>query len=331
MKESSTHLLAVCLGIFITSTSGSASAQKTPEFHLELHNGQSHYLTGVSIPLDLVVTNTTDEAIGVEQYGMPRDEFFIEPEKGWVQWKMMYSQSTFGIAEIEKGDSIRTELSSGPWVFLQPGHYLIKDKTTRIDPGMQNKPDKPVLTNSVAIDISSRSEAVEHEQIQSAMAIIHANSHATGPKKLEAYKATAQLAVLAGQEALRAKLEVILSDKTLMTGMLNLAMVTTRDLDLQLSLLQEAWSNPLQPPYPNILRALSVTRAMLRQGKLYPSDLTYSKGKSDDPERLNDLHDLMRSLPSRSGESRTVALQLLLSSPDLSAEDLAEVRAAAGQ
>jgi hypothetical protein len=147
------------------------------------------------------------------------------------------------------------------------------------------------------------------------------------------------LAALQGYDALRAKISLILEQDDDMRGATREALATTRNLPLQLSLLEAAWNDPQRPPIYDMHAALQETRALLRGEMLQGSTMSVGGSKGNErvaarlaaKEHAADMEALIDSLPKRSGQSRTDAAYYLLEDHSLSPAQIAVVKPVALQ
>jgi hypothetical protein len=340
-----TLLLPAAL-IFFTLTE-SLSAQKMsdpvvlgsePEVRLEVHESKSQFFIGERVELDLVFRNTTSDQYLLNNtlYGDIADAVEIAPASGLVQWRGRSGHDYSSVTNLgSKEFRIPIVLNEG-FVFREPGHYEIRVTTNRLSRGgnlVHIKPLGPIATNAVAIDMQKMPAETETKLIEQAR-------NAIGPADTQMHRgdrergqAMAKLADLQGDEALRAKLDLILAGDEQMRTYSAEAMASTRNLQLQLELLEGAWRNPQQMPLYDMPGLLAETRSLL-QGKSLPGwRMFISVPNANDPEikrstdeRTADMKALLETLPQRSGANRAAALYYLLDFPGLSDADTDKVR-----
>ena len=339
-------VLQAALTLFVLA--GSLPAQQTPvpsvpgpapEVRLETHDGKSHFYIGELVALDLVFRNTTQEPymLNGTDYGDLADRVEIAPAKGWMQWQTRsghdYSyEARLGSAEVR----VPIVLNEG-FIFREPGHYDVRVTTNRLSRGadighLANC--GPIRTNAVGIDLAPMPAGVEAQQLKSLMSEI-ASARAKKQCCCDPFQgAVARLAVLQGDDALRAKIRLILAEDRDMRLVMREALITTRNLPLQLSLLESAWRNPAVTPVGDLPEALQETRALLRRQALPgyvmvtpPLDPVQAARAAKAPSAHQaDMEELLRSLPLRSGQSRAQAAFYLMDDRSLPPADIAAAK-----
>jgi hypothetical protein len=317
-------------------TPGPAASGSGPEVRLEVHDGKSQFYLGERIELDLVFRNTTSDPymLNGSIYGDMSDKVEIAPTSGWVQWRGRSGHDYASITELDSnGVRLPVVLNEG-FVFREPGHYEIRVTTDRLKRGsdVRNiKADGPVTTNAVGIDLVPMPADVESEQVKSLMSAIGSANTQTREGSEAHREAVSRLAALEGDDALRAKIRLIQSEDDDVRQVMDEALAATRNLALQLSLLEAAWKDPATDPIYDMPEALQETRALMR-GQILPgwvmaaaADNSPEAAKAKQ-EHIADMEDLLRTLPMRSGESRAEAAYYLMQDRGLPAGDLAAAR-----
>jgi len=257
-------LLYAALSLFVLAGSLSAqelpfqaAASSAPEVRLETRDGKRQFYLGDRIELELVFRNITPPyAVNNTDYGDIADVVEIVPASGWTQWQGRSahdyeSETAPGSAEFR----IPIVLNVG-FVFREPGHYEIRVKTNRLRP----VGDHLVTTNAVGIDLAPMDANAEAEQVKSLMSEIgSARTDAQGSSQAR-HEAVERLAALQGDVALIAKVRLILAEDFEMRRVTREALASTRNLPLQLSLLEDAWKDPTISPVYDMPAALQEAR-----------------------------------------------------------------------
>jgi hypothetical protein len=137
---------------------------------------------------------------------------------------------------------------------------------------------------------------------------------------------------------LRAKVRLILEEGDDMRQVAGEALASTRNLPLQLSLLEAAWHDTSHSPPYDLMGELEQTRRLMR-GQTQPGwSMVVPLPKDDEATRKTareakaeddaDIEALIQSLPRRSGESGATTLYLLYDTMGLTEEQKAEIRPA---
>ena len=322
-------VLHAALTLFVLTGSLSAheipvqiAAGSEPEVRLETCNGTSQFYVGDRIELELVFRNTTRDsyALNVTDYGDIADEVEIVPASGWMQWQGQSAHDYEGVTSLGSADlRVPIVLNQG-FVFREPGHYEIRVKTNRLRLGG----DRLVTTNAVGINLVPMHADVELEQVKSLMSVIGTAWTDTRGYSKARRGAVERLAALQGDVALIAKVRLILAEDLEMRRVTREALASTRNLPLQLSLLEDAWKDPTISPVYDMPAALQETRALMR-GQTLPGWVMV--GSAPDPlaaeEHKADMEDLLRSLPLRTGQNRADAAYYLMMDRTLPAADRA--------
>jgi len=322
-------VLLAALTLFVLTGSLSAheipvqiAAGSEPEVQLEARDGKTQFYVGDRIELELVFRNTTPDsyALNITDYGDIADEVEITPASGWTQWQGQSAHDYEGVTSLGSADlRVPIVLNQG-FVFREPGHYEIRVKTKRLRLGG----DRLVTTNAVGIDLVPMHADVELEQVKSLMSVIGSAWTDTQGYSKARREAVERLAALQGDVALIAKVRLILAEDLEMRRVTREALASTRNLPLQLSLLEDAWRDPTISPVYDMPAALQETRALMR-GQTLPGWVMF--GSAPEPlaaeEHQADMEDLLRSLPLRTGQNRADAAYYLMMDRTLPAADLA--------
>jgi sugar lactone lactonase YvrE len=307
------------------------TVQGTPavgQVQLEPHDGKTKFYLGDRIPLDLVFRRTSGDKplyVNATLYGDLVDQVEITPAKGWIQW---HGQSGHDYAvmgpPITTGELRVPVLLNEGFVFRQAGHYEIRVTTRRLGG------TKPEVTNTVGIDLEEMPEEMESAEVRELVAEIASTAN-TKESHTARVAAVAKLAALGGDDALRVKMRMMLAADGDMRQNSRLALASTRNLDLQLSLLEAAWNDVSTAPFYDLADALEQTRLLMR-GEMMQG-WTMIAGVNDNEttrraarEHSADIDTMIRSLPQRSGESRSFAVYLLFEDHSLSPAQLATVK-----
>jgi hypothetical protein len=305
---------------------------------LEVHEGKSQFFIGERVELDLVFRNATSDQYILNNtlYGDIADEVKIAPANGWFQWRGQSGHDYSTVANLGSTELRIPIMLNEDFVFREPGHYEICVTTNRLSRGgdlVRIKSHGPITTNAVTIDMERMPAEIESKLIGQA-------HNAIGPADTQMHRgdrergrAMAQLADLQGDEALRAKLDLILAGDEQMRTYSAEAMASTRNLTLQLALLDGALRNPQQMPLYDMPGLLAETRSLLRGKSLSGWRMIASGANANDleikrgsDERTADMKVLLETLPQRSGANRAAALYYLLDFPGLGDADVDKVR-----
>lgn len=299
-----------------------------PEVRLEVHEGKTHFYLGDRVQLDLVFVNATGEpcTLNATGYGDLADEVEITPAKGWIEWRTQSGHDYASVYSLgPKEVRIPVVLNQG-YVFREPGHYEVRVTTRRLQ-------GKSVTTNSVGFDLEPMPAGVEANTMEEIRAALGRPDTRMRSGTRTRGLAMAHLADLQGDEALRLKVQWILSGDEQMRTYAPEAIATSHNLALQLQLLEAAWRDPQQMPLWDLPSLLEETRVLLRGKNLKGWHMVMSPGEASDPEmmrrnqeRAADMHLLMDSLPQRTGENRAAALYYLFLFPGLTEADYDRLR-----
>jgi hypothetical protein len=317
----------------------STSAGRLPEVRLEAHDGKTNFMLGELIQLDLVFRNTTGEAYTVDTMDsndLSERKIEITPASGWLQWQGPAGHDEISPVPLDAKDlRVPVVLNEG-FVFREPGHYEVRVTTGRLGrgSGMNIEWSGEITTNTVGIDLTPMPEAVEAATVRNLLAEIASNNGGTREAYFAMEAAYARLAALQGDDALRAKIHLILEEDDEMRRVSNEALASTRNLALQLALLKAAWKDPKQEPIYDMPGALAETRGLMH-GEMLPGwQMVMNLPRNDEArqraarEHAEDMAELLASLPARTGENRASAAFYLMQDRSLRPAQLAVVKAA---
>jgi hypothetical protein len=316
-------LIVVCLSSHISAF---AAPQATaPEVRLEAPEGKTHFYLGERIVLDMVFRNVSGGKFELNDapYSDLSEKLEITPASGWFRWDSRNSQdeiNTTPLTEMEV--RVPVVLNQGV-VFRQPGRYQVQVGTGRVSA------DHDLTTNSLSIKLEEMPAGMEAERVRSLLKQIHAlkpDDNCDCDNKREEWMS--ELADLEGDDALRAKIELLRKGEEVDGFLLREAMASTRDLALQRTQLEALWQDRRQIPSFDILSALELTR-QLQRGVTLASEgwgrgdavLSGDEKMRLDAEAFADWKALLDSLPQRTGSNREHTIFLLAHAKMHSAED----------
>jgi hypothetical protein len=133
-------------------------------------------------------------------------------------------------------------------------------------------------------------------------------------------EAAERLAYLPGDDALRAKVRFIAAatdngDPDPVGFIIVSGLPSSRNLELQLTLLQQAWRDPQHAPTLILQSALRQARELVRKGWVTDDQMVYA-GTSEERKMAqealqSDLKEIVATLPLRSGENRDRTIDFL--------------------
>src|ERR1035437_7999887 len=330
-RQSRFAVMAVCMVV----SSGLCAAGQRPQatgnagqVRLEAHDGKTKFYLGNLIQLDLVFSRGPGEgsiSVNATNDGDLADKVESTTRKGWTQGRGVTGHDYAMVSPpITSGELRIPVVVNDGFVFRQVGHYEIRVTTRRLGG------PEPVVTNTVGIDLEEMPEGVESAEVRALVAEI-ANSGNTREGHPARAAAVTKLAALGGDDALREKIRMMLASDDDIRQNTPLALASTRNLELQLSLLEAAWNDVSRAPFYDLAWALQQTRSLMR-GEVQPGWTMVAGAKDDEATRLAarehsaDIDTMIRSLPLRSGESRSFAVYLLFEDHSLSPAQIAAAK-----
>jgi len=310
---------------------------------LEVKDGQSHFLLGDRIELELVFTNPGSDAytLNTTEYGDLSEKVNITPSDGWLQWRGPSGHDYSMVTKLESKEiRIPVVLNDG-FVFREPGHYEVSVTTGRLQQGKPLASDNHYLqltTNAVGLDLSERSAAEEAALVRTLTNEIDSLPVTHDPRADPRADAAARLASLPGDAAVRAKVRLLLDDSDWAQALhyiISGGLAASRNLTLQLSLLQAAWNDPQRTPDSELESAISTTRHFLYSKTTLPGWQMMVMPPSGKPDAATqqaidehnaDLTRLIQSLPARSGDNRRDTTYFLMENHNLTSAQLALVK-----
>ncbi len=326
MRGLSKWLVMFALGVL----SGRCVAQETAvsaradeagaEVRLESENGRTQFKLGEPIKLELVFTSRTKGlSVNVTNYGDMAEVVNVTPADGWFR---AHGQSghDYSTATPLGDEPIRIPvLLNQGIIFQRPGRFEISVTTGRL--GVQR------TTNSISIEILPADDREEAELVRSL------SSQIANTRGKSRHEAAGQLAFLGGDEAVRAKIFWLAkgnagdsAQREMMDGL-----ASSRNLELQLELLDAVWRDVHHVPDSSLLSAMQQTRAFMRKQTLPGWQMvvmpqTDPASKIANEERQRDVSEIVETLPQRTGNNRRDAAYFLMECSGLSKEDEAKVR-----
>jgi hypothetical protein len=323
--------LSWCLVFALGVSCGKCIAQQAPvsagadanaaDVRLESENGRTQFKLGEPMKLELVFTSSTKGFfVNTTNYGDMAEAVNVTPADGWFR---AHGQSGHDYSSSvplgEEPIRVPVLINQGV-IFQKPGRFEISVTTERL--GVQR------TTNAIAVEILPADEREEAELVRTLSVQI---STTNGRSR---HGAANQLAFLGGDEAVRAKIFWLAKgnggdsvQREMMDGL-----ASSRNLELQLELLQAAWRDVRHVPDSSLLSAMQQTRAFMRRQTLPGWQMsimapgTDPASKAAEDERQRDVSEIVDSLPQRTGNNRRDTAYFLMEYSGLSKEDEAKVR-----
>jgi hypothetical protein len=306
------------------------------DVRLETKDGQTHFKLDEPIILELVFTaHTPGFTVNTVNYGDLSEQVNITPAEGWFRHHGSSGHDYLSTTKLEDEPIRIPVLLNQGIVFQKPGHYEISMTTGRLIASQPGFAGIRLTTNSVAIEITAPDEQEESALVRSLSAQIETSR---GQPRRDA---ALQLAFLAGDDAVRAKVHFFLDPGTdpsdsgqdpVRHAMFE-GLASSRNLKLQLDLLEDAWHDVRRAPDFSLLDAMQQARAFLRKQTVPGWSMVVSPKTDDassqaDLERQNDVSELVASLLQRTGENRRDTVYLLMEFNGLTDSEKALVRPA---
>ncbi|MGC1620265.1 MAG: hypothetical protein WA765_17380 [Candidatus Acidiferrum sp.] len=342
MKRANLSLMGWCLAALAFGVAGKPClAQETTvvshvdgaEVRLETEDGRTQFKLDEPMRLVLVFTgHTTEFAVNTTLYGDMSEQVNITPAEGWFRSHGSSGHDYLTTTELaDEPIQVPLLLNQGI-VFEKPGQYEISITTGRLIGTQAGFAGTRLTTNTVAIEVTAPDE---HEEAALVRSLSNQLETGDGQARREA---AMQLAYLGGDDAVRAKVRWLLDPgnsqgENLQQEMLE-GLASSRNLKLQLDLLEAAWLDVQRVPQPTLLEAIQQTRTFLRKETLDGWSMMVVPTKTDaasklaDQERQNDISALVATLPQRTGDNRRDTAYFLMEFNGLSEAEKALVRPA---
>jgi hypothetical protein len=315
-------------------------AQETPvvtqvdgaEVRLEAKDGRTQFTLDDPITLELVFTaRVPGFNVNTAGYGDMSEQVNITPADGWLRSRGPSGHDYLTTEKLEDAPIRIPVLLNQGIVFQKPGHYEISVTTARLIAPQPSPGALRLTTNTVSIDITAPDEQEEAALVRSLSARMETASGQT------LHDAALQLAFLGGDEAIRAKVRWLLDPGNDQTGNVEGEMLqglaSSRNLQLQMDLLEAAWRDVQRVPENNLLEAMQQTRAFLRKQTLpgwtmVVAPPTDEAAKLAEQERRHYISEIVATLPQRTGENRRDTVYYLMEFNGLNDEEKALLRPA---
>lgn len=301
------------------------------EVRLEAEDGRTQFALGEPITMDLVFSShASGFAVNTSNYGDMSEEVNISPADGWFRSHTASAHDYFTTMPLQDEPIRIPVLLNQGIVFLKPGHYEVSLTTARLM-GPQDAGRIRLTTNAVALDVTRLDEQQEAALVRSLSEQIATSSG------MAREQAALQLACLPDDDAIRAKVRWFLDpvndvgesvEKQMLEGF-----ASSRNLKLQLDLLEAAWLDPERIPQASVLEAMQETRAFLRRQTLAGWTMAAAPKANDAPdiaeqERRADISKIVATLPQRTADNRRDTAYFLMEFNNLSDAEKELVRPA---
>ena len=345
MRASSRWFAVLVLGVLCSP----ATAQQPPagnqaddpgaEVRLQVHDGRTQFRLDEPIKLELVfIRYESGYTVNSIDYGDIYDAVNVTPAEGWFRSHGQSGHDYVTSEPLGGVPIIVPVLLNQAIVFQKPGHYEVSITTGRLSSATGSHLR---TTNTVGLDITAPNE--QDEQGEAAL-VQSLSAEIAGPPGKARHQAALRLSYLAGDDAVRAKIHWLLAadqnfdeknDRDNIRGLMLDGLASSRNLQLQLDLLQAAWRDPQRAPAWTLEDALQQTRAFLRRQTI--PGWVMGSAPATDPDAIqaekqmqqdqqHDLSELIDTLPLRTGANRAETAYYLMESTELSDANLARVR-----
>jgi hypothetical protein len=291
------------------------------DVRLESENGRTQFKLGEPIKLELVFTSRTKGFfVNTTDYGDMAEEVTVTPADGWFRAHGKSGHDYYSSVPLGEEPIRVPVLINQGIIFQKPGRFEISVTTFRLD--------QQRTTNAIAIEILPADDREEAELVRSLSVQISTTNGKTR------HAAADQLAFLGGDEAVRAKIFWLAKgnggdsvQREMMDGL-----ASSRNLELQLELLQAVWRDVHHVPDSSLLSAMQQTRAFMRKQTLPGWQMsimafgTDPAAKAAEEERQHDASEIVETLPQRTGNNRRDTAYFLMEYSGLSKDDEAKVR-----
>jgi hypothetical protein len=315
-------LLAVitAAGVSMPSAAQQSGTAGIPDVRLEAHDGKSTFYLGEPIRLDLVFENRTGSPFMLNNtvYGDLSEKVEITPGTGWFQWQTPSGHDYSSEAKLDDAPiQIPVRLDEG-FVFREPGEYQVRVTTARLMRGstLGGVGVPAITTNELTIKIQPMPAEAEAAKLREIRAdLVGAGSTNRDPTRTKGMR---NLATLQGEDALAEKVKLLEDGDDDFRSVIREAFATTHDLQKQLALLEQAWTDPKLTPQYDTPDALDETRLLLAGRNLRGWQMVVGPHAPDAVEerlaieRRADMVALLDSMPQRAGESRTMGAYFLI-------------------
>jgi hypothetical protein len=312
---------SLCVTVVSFSSDAQEPGAAMPDVRLEPHDGKTVFYLGEPIQLDLVFENHTGSpaTLNTTIYGDLSEKVEITPATGWFQWQTQSGHDYSTAAKL--GDQpirIPVRLDEG-FIFREPGHYRIRISTARLrrGSGLGGAFFPAITTNEVELELNTMPTDVEADILRGIHAAL-ANAADTRAGYESRENAIAQLAALQGDESLAEKIRLLKEGDDGFRNVYREAFASTHNLERQLALLEDAWTNPALIPSYDTPDALTETRMLLAGRNLEGWHMMVVPHAPDPVQQKiggahhADMTALLDSMSKRSGEGRTTGAYYLI-------------------
>jgi hypothetical protein len=311
----------VAAAVGMPSAAQQSATAGVPDVQLEAHDGKSTFYLGEPIRLDLVFANRTGSPFMLNNtvYGDLSEHVEIAPGTGWFQWQTPSGHDYSSEAKLDDAPiQIPVRLDEG-FVFREPGEYRVRVTTARLMRGntLGGVGVPAITTNVLTIKIQPMPAEVEEAKMREIRADL-ARAGSTNRYDSTRTQGMRNLATLQGEDALAEKVKLLEEGDDDFRSVSREAFATTHDLQKQLVLLEQAWTDPKLTPQYDTPDALDETRLLLAGRSLRGWQMVVGPNAPDAveerlaTERRADMVALLDSMPQRTGESRTMGAYFLI-------------------
>jgi hypothetical protein len=282
---------------------------------LEPKDGRTDYLMGE--PVNFRLTFSADHpgymVDTVRIFGVS-ELISVTPTDGVFRW-----HGTIGTDVVEltpltaTGTSIGLRLNDAV-IFNSPGTYSVSVTTRRIAEGTRSANLKwlTLTTDPVIIRIAPMPEQEEARLVTQLSEAIAKTDNSDGLD----HAAEVPLACLQGDSAARKKVALYLTGRDDITGIRKTGLALSRNKELELQLLDEAWRSLDRVPDRNLLNVMIELRH-LEAGIPVPDSHRFMPGPTKDEavrelsERARYIDEIVATMPERQGANRSATQKFL--------------------
>jgi hypothetical protein len=220
---------------------------------LEAPDGRTDFMMGEPIVLRLVLSSARPGyKVNMTRMFGPSETVNVTPADNVFRWHGIDTSDLITLSPVSSSGITKTVWVNNSMIIKQPGTYSVS-VTTYVE---RNGIWPTVKSTAVTINLRPMSDAEEAKRLASLSKAIAKTDNSDGLD----HRAEVQLACLEGDRAARKKVELYLTGRDDITGIRKKGLALSKNKDLELKLLDEAWRDIERAPDQYLLDQMILLR-----------------------------------------------------------------------
>ena len=284
---------------------------------LELKEGKADFLMGEPIILKLTLwAEQPGYLADVTNIFGVSEQIDVTPSEGAFQWHGWNATDVITLEPLTATGRSQSLLLNDGVIIKAPGTYSVSVTTRRVAQGTRTDFSSlkwlTLTSNPVVIHVAPMSEDEEAKRVAELSKIIAQTDHSDGLD----HPAEVHLACLVGDIAARKKVELYLTGRDDITGIRKTGLALSRNKELELTLLDEAWRSVKRVPDQYLLEQMLILRQLdagiaVQGFRPVSAGLTKEEAARELADRTQYVSEILATMSHRRGTNKSATREFL--------------------